>query len=78
MAGAEDAAGAGAGDAKFGVQERVGLACGGILDVFVERVDPTDPNRYITPDGARWTQRFSFDDGATWETNWTMSFKRMT
>ena len=22
-------------------------------DVFVERVDPTDPNRYITPDGAR-------------------------
>ena len=22
-------------------------------DIFVERVDPTDPNRYITPDGAR-------------------------
>src|SRR5882724_71681 len=22
-------------------------------DLFVERVDPTDPNRYITPDGAR-------------------------
>ena len=22
-------------------------------DVFVERLDPTDPNRYITPDGAR-------------------------
>ncbi|NQW50183.1 MAG: penicillin acylase family protein [Rhodospirillales bacterium] len=22
-------------------------------DVFIERVDPTDPNRYITPDGAR-------------------------
>ena len=22
-------------------------------DLFIERVDPTDPNRYITPDGAR-------------------------
>jgi penicillin amidase len=22
-------------------------------DIFVERIDPTDPNRYITPDGAR-------------------------
>ncbi len=22
-------------------------------DIFVERVDPTDPNRYLTPDGAR-------------------------
>jgi penicillin amidase len=22
-------------------------------DIFIERVDPTDPNRYITPDGAR-------------------------
>ena len=22
-------------------------------DLFIERIDPTDPNRYITPDGAR-------------------------
>ena len=22
-------------------------------DLFIERIDPTDPSRYITPDGAR-------------------------
>ena len=22
-------------------------------DLFIERIDPTDPNRYLTPDGAR-------------------------
>lgn len=32
----------------------------------------------ITPDSARWTQRFSFDDGATWETNWVMDFRRQS
>ena len=30
----------------------------------------------ITPDSARWTQRFSFDDGRSWETNWVMDFTR--
>ncbi len=30
----------------------------------------------ITPDSARWTQRFSFDDGQSWETNWVMDFTR--
>ena len=30
----------------------------------------------ITPDTARWTQTFSFDDGQTWETNWIMDFTR--
>jgi hypothetical protein len=24
----------------------------------------------------RWSQSFSYDDGANWEMNWTMSFKR--
>lgn len=30
----------------------------------------------ITPNGARWEQAFSADDGATWETNWIMTFAR--
>lgn len=30
----------------------------------------------ITAETARWTQAFSFDDGATWETNWVMDFTR--
>lgn len=30
----------------------------------------------ITPDSARWTQAFSYDDGASWETNWVMDFRR--
>lgn len=31
-----------------------------------------------THDGPRWEQAFSDDDGATWETNWVMSFSRTT
>jgi hypothetical protein len=30
----------------------------------------------ITPDGARWSQAFSYDEGQTWETNWVMRFAR--
>jgi hypothetical protein len=31
----------------------------------------------ITPDSARWEQACSLDDGASWETNWIMSFTRI-
>ncbi|MEV0619041.1 hypothetical protein AB0I81_37390 [Nonomuraea sp. NPDC050404] len=30
----------------------------------------------IDPGTARWEQAFSDDDGRTWETNWTMDFRR--
>lgn len=31
----------------------------------------------ITPTSARWEQAFSADGGATWETNWIMSYTRL-
>jgi hypothetical protein len=30
----------------------------------------------VTPDSCRWEQAFSTDEGASWETNWTMAFTR--
>lgn len=30
----------------------------------------------ITNGSARWSQAFSYDDGAAWETNWIMDFTR--
>jgi len=30
----------------------------------------------ITPTSARWEQAYSSDAGKTWETNWTMEFRR--
>lgn len=32
---------------------------------------------YAAPDSARWEQATSADAGATWETNWTMDFRRI-
>lgn len=32
----------------------------------------------MDPENPRWEQAFSADDGATWETNWTMDFRRAT
>ena len=31
----------------------------------------------ITPASARWEQAFSTDGGQSWETNWTMDFRRV-
>ena len=33
---------------------------------------------HITPSSARWEQAFSPDAGATWETNWSMDFERVS
>ncbi len=33
---------------------------------------------YITKTTARWEQAYSPDGGKTWETNWTMEFKRVS
>lgn len=30
----------------------------------------------LTSAHARWQQSFSYDDGTSWETNWTMDFRR--
>jgi hypothetical protein len=32
---------------------------------------------HITPNSCRWEQAFSPDGGRTWETNWTMEFRRV-
>jgi hypothetical protein len=32
----------------------------------------------ITPTSARWEQAYSSDGGKTWETNWTMEFRRIS
>ena len=32
----------------------------------------------ITPTSAHWEQSFSFDDGQTWETNWTTEHRRVS
>jgi hypothetical protein len=32
----------------------------------------------ISESGALWEQAFSTDEGATWETNWTMRFERIS
>ena len=31
----------------------------------------------VGPDGARWEQAFSYDDGQTWETNWVNEHRRV-
>jgi hypothetical protein len=55
-------------------------------DVGLFYGDDTDEGRPIKvvykwtrvgPDGARWEQAFSYDDGRTWETNWVNEHRRV-
>jgi hypothetical protein len=46
-------------------------------DVFKDRpIRVRTTYEPLTQDHAQWTQAFSPDDGATWEVNWIMDFKR--
>jgi hypothetical protein len=46
-------------------------------DVFKDRpIRVRTTYEPLSPDHAQWTQAFSPDDGATWEVNWIMDFKR--
>ena len=46
-------------------------------DVFKDRpIRVRTTYEPLTPEHAQWTQAFSPDDGATWEVNWIMDFKR--
>jgi hypothetical protein len=46
-------------------------------DVFNERlIRVRTTYEPLAPDRAQWTQAFSANDGAAWETNWIMDFKR--
>jgi uncharacterized protein DUF1579 len=54
----------------------------GVGTFYSDYVDQGKPMRVrfiwsnITSTSARWEQAFSSDAGATWETNWTMDFRR--
>jgi hypothetical protein len=60
----------------------VGGFHGGIGEFFGEDEEGGTPVRVrfrwsdISPTAVRWEQAFSADGGATWETNWIMSFRR--
>lgn len=46
-------------------------------DVFKDRpIRVRTTYEPLTPDLAQWTQAFSPDEGASWEVNWIMDFKR--
>ncbi len=60
----------------------VGRFRNGVGDFYGEDVEGGQPVRvrftwsHVTAASARWSQAFSTDGGASWETNWTMEFTR--
>lgn len=57
-------------DGDEGMFEGVDIDCGKLVQVRFNW-------RRLGPDAARWEQAFSYDQGCTWETNWTMQFERL-
>lgn len=61
----------------------VGRFVDGLGEFFGDDVDDGVPIRVryrwsgCTPTSARWEQAFSYDQGHTWETNWSMHFTRV-
>lgn len=61
----------------------IGQFVDGLGEFFGDDVDDGVPIRVryrwsdCTPSNARWEQAFSYDQGRTWETNWSMHFTRV-
>jgi hypothetical protein len=57
-------------------RDSIGLfECDDVLDGVAVKVRLTWKD--ITPTSATWEQSFSFDDGATWDTNWITRHRRI-
>ena len=70
-------------DGKMQGSAQVGGFDGDVGLFYGDDVDEGRPVRVVYkwtrvgPDGARWEQAFSYDDGKTWETNWVNEHRRV-
>ena len=70
-------------DGKMHLAPQVGGFDGDIGLFYGEDMDEGRPIKVVYkwtkvgPDGARWEQAFSYDDGKTWETNWVNEHRRV-
>jgi hypothetical protein len=68
---------------KMDLPGQVGGFDGDVGLFYGEDVDEGRPVKVVYkwtrvgPDGARWEQAFSYDDGKTWETNWVNEHRRV-
>ena len=69
-------------DGKMQGSAQVGGFDGDVGLFYGDDIDEGRPVRVVYkwtrvgPDGARWEQAFSYDDGKSWEVNWEMQFTR--